>query len=76
MILLLIVAFIGMILYEVPGLIKKRYWKELAVFSFLISLAFIISLLKIMRIEIPSPVKDFQYFVRDIFKNFLHLGYD
>lgn len=72
MIFLLIAVFIFMILYEVPGLIKKRYWKELAVFSFLISIAFFISLMQVLKIEIPNVVKDTQYFV----KNLLHLSYD
>lgn len=72
MIFLLIPVFIFMILYEAPGLIKKRYWKELTVFSILISLAFFLSLMQILRIEIPNPVKDMQYFV----KNLMHLSYD
>jgi hypothetical protein len=56
----------------VPGLIRKKYWWELAVFSFLISLAFVISLLQFLNIKIPNPVRDTQYFVRDL----LHLKYD
>lgn len=72
MIFLLIAAFICIILYEVPTLIKNKYWKELAVFSFLISMAFVISLTQILKIEIPNPVKDTQYFV----KKLMHLSYD
>lgn len=72
MILLLVGAFIIMILLEVPGLIKKRYYKELAVFSFIMSLAFFIALMQILNIDIPNPVKDTQYFV----KKLMHLSYD
>lgn len=72
MVFLLIAVFIFMILYEAPGLIRKRQWKELFVFSFLISIAFFISLMQLLKIEIPNPVKDTQYFV----KKLLHLSYD
>lgn len=72
MIFLLIALFICMILYEVPELVKNKYWKELAVFSILISIAFIISLAYVMNVEIPNPVRDTQYFVKDL----LHLSYE
>lgn len=73
---LFILGFILVILYEVPGIIRKKYWKELAVYSFLMSVAFTISLLYILRVKIPNPVKDTQYVVRDFFKYILHLSYD
>jgi hypothetical protein len=71
MIFLLIAVFICIILYEVPELIRNKYWRELTVVSFLISIAFIISLMQILKIEIPNPVRDTQYFVKDL----LHLSY-
>lgn len=72
MIFLLIAVYTGIVLYEVPGIIRKKYWYELGVFSFLITLAFIISLLYTLHIKPPNPVKNTQYFV----KNLLHLSYD
>lgn len=72
MILLLIATFICIILYEAPKLLKNKSYKELAVFSFLISLAFFISLMQILKIEIPNPVRDTQYLVKDL----LNLSYD
>lgn len=72
MIILLIAGFICIILYEVPGLLKNKSYKELAVFSFLISLAFFMSLMQILKIEIPNPVRDTQYLVKDL----LNLSYD
>jgi hypothetical protein len=68
----MIIAFAIMIMIEVPGLIKKKYWRELVVFSVLITVTFAVSLLQMLNIEIPNPVRDTQYFV----KNLLHLGYD
>jgi putative effector of murein hydrolase len=72
MIFLLIAVFIGLILYEAPELIRNKYWRELTVFSFLISLAFVVSFAHVLKIEIPNPARDTQYFV----KNLLHLSYD
>ncbi|MDP4178372.1 MAG: hypothetical protein Q8900_08560 [Bacillota bacterium] len=71
MILLLIAVFICIILYEVPKLIRDKYWKELAAFCFILSLAFFISVMQILKIEIPNPVRDTQYFVQKLF----HLSY-
>ncbi|AHF06467.1 hypothetical protein [Desulfitobacterium metallireducens] len=69
---LLIVAFIGLILFEVPGLIRDKSWRELAVYTFLMSIAFMLSLLLTLNITVPNPVRDTQYFV----KNLLHLSYE
>lgn len=72
MIFLLIAVYTGMILFEIPGLIRNKYWWELVVFSFLISLAFVVSLLLTLNVKIPNPVRGTQYFVRDL----LQLRYD
>lgn len=71
MIFLLIAVFIGIILFEVPELIRNKYWWELAAFSFILSLAFAVSLLETLNIKIPNPVRYTQYFVSDL----LHLRY-
>ena len=76
MIFLLIVVFILIIIYEAPELIRNKYWKELIAFSFLMVIAFVISLLYILHVKVPNPMKDTQYIVRDIFKNLFHLSYD
>ena len=55
MIFLLILAFLAMILFEVPGLIRREYWRELVAFSVLLLLAFTLSLLYVMGVKIPSP---------------------
>lgn len=71
MIFLLIIVFIGIALFEVPGLIRKKYWRELTVFSIFLLLAFILSLLQTIGVKIPNPTKGMQYLVKDI----LHLNY-
>ena len=68
---LLIIVFIGIALFEIPGLIRKKYWRELTVFSIFLLLAFILSLLQAIGTKIPSPMKGIQYLVKDI----LHLNY-
>ncbi|WP_026881528.1 hypothetical protein [Clostridium akagii] len=71
MIFLLIMIFIGIILIEVPGLIKNKYWHELKIFSVFLIIAFIMSLFYIIGIPIPNPVKGEEYLIKHI----LHLNY-
>ena len=72
MILLLIIAFAILIPIDLPGLIRKKHWRELAVFSVLILIGFSICLLQILDIQVPNPVRDTQYFVKNLFP----FGYD
>jgi len=55
MIIILIVITAIVIYMEVPALIKNKYWKELITFSILILTGFILSLLLIIGVKIPSP---------------------
>jgi len=71
MIFLLVIVFIVVILFEVPSLIRKKHWRELGVFSILLSIAFVMSLLLTIGIKLPSPAKGLVFLVRDI----LHLNY-
>lgn len=72
MIVLLIATFAVIALIEVPRLIKKKYWRELIAFSVILTIAFVISVLQLMHIEIPNPVKDSQFFIKSLFP----FGYD
>lgn len=51
---LLIVIFGGIILFEVPGLVRQGYWRELIVFSLFLLLGFTLYLLRIIGVEFPS----------------------
>ncbi|NLX65135.1 MAG: hypothetical protein GX022_10275 [Clostridiaceae bacterium] len=62
--LLLIYAYIFII--NVPGLIKRKEWKELAAFSFLYVIAFALGLMYVLDIPIPSPMEGLQHFFVDI----------
>ncbi|MDF2880470.1 MAG: hypothetical protein K0R54_1027 [Clostridiaceae bacterium] len=68
---LIIVIFIGIIIIEVPAMIKNRYWHELKIFFGFLMAAFIMSLFYINGIPIINPVKDIEFLVKDI----LHLNY-
>lgn len=71
MIILLILLLAGIILLEVPGLIRQKYWRELVVFSLLLSFGFFVSLLHILGVPLPSSTKMITYLIRDV----LHLNY-
>ncbi len=72
MIFLLVCAFAFLIWLEVPGMIRKKSWRELIAYSVILSVAFVICVLEILNIQIPNPIKDTQYWV----KGLLHLSYD
>lgn len=55
MIALLIVLFIGIILFEAPGLVKKKMWRELAAFSVYLSIGMALSIPQVLGIKIPNP---------------------
>lgn len=71
MIFLIIIVFIGIILFELPTLIKNRYSSDIIVFLALIMIAFIISILFICNIPLPNPIRGISYLVKDL----LHLNY-
>jgi hypothetical protein len=71
MMIVVIAAFAGMALKEMPGLIKGKQWSELVVFSILFIFALTLSVLQTLGIEITSPVKGIIY----LLKNILHISY-
>ncbi|TEB07397.1 hypothetical protein Psch_00948 [Pelotomaculum schinkii] len=52
---LLVLAFLIMIALEVPGLVKKKAWRELAAFSFFLLLGFALALSQVLGLEAPNP---------------------
>lgn len=71
MTLFLILAYLVIVLFEVPSLIQKKYWREFIAFSVFLSGAFFLSLLLVFDIAIPSPIRG----VSTILENVLHLSY-
>jgi hypothetical protein len=56
---------------NIPGLIRKKYWRELTVFSAFFAFALIISMMYAMGFTVPNPIKAAQYIIKDV----LRIGY-
>lgn len=56
-IILLFLGFGGIVLFEAPGLIYQKYWRELIFFFLFLGLAFTLSLLAVIGIKLPSPAE-------------------
>lgn len=53
----LVLIYTVIILFTVPDLVKRKLKKELAVFSVLCFIAFVLGLLYVLDVPIPSPMK-------------------
>jgi hypothetical protein len=53
MVILVVIAFIMVSFFEIPGLIQKKYWPELTVFSILLLMGFGLSLLLLAGVNTP-----------------------
>lgn len=49
---LVILAFGALVGFQVPGLIKKKQWRELVTFAILTSIAFVFALLSALGVRI------------------------
>jgi hypothetical protein len=60
---LLALIILGIIAYEVPGLIKERMWRELIAFSVLLLIGMIYSYGQVLALSLPNPatVLDFLF---------------
>jgi len=65
MIFLLLIYALKIIII-VPGLIKRNEWRELAVFSILYIIAFVLGLMYVLDIPIPSPMHGLQRLIVDV----------
>ena len=53
----LVVVFVLIAWHEVPSLLRDRLYGELAVFATLMLLAFVLSVLQVMGVTIPNPMR-------------------
>jgi len=67
-VLLLIVPFVAMVLYETPDMIREKRWNDLAIFSAVTLFGFIISLLQVIGIKIPNPLKYIELALVKVFR--------
>lgn len=57
MVYLLILFFFFIILLEVPGLVKKKMWRELTAFSIFLLLGMALSIPQVLGFPVPNPGK-------------------
>lgn len=57
MIVLLVMIFIGIILFEVPNLVRKKMWRELTAFSLFMAIGMALSIPQAFNIKLPNPTK-------------------
>lgn len=58
---LLIAAFTVIVLYETPDIIRNKRWGELVVFTGLVLVGFVVSLLLTLGARVPNPVKAIEF---------------
>lgn len=66
MIVLALLAFLFIMAIEVPGLVKKKMWRELIAFAVFLWIGMSLSILQILGVELPSPIK----FIEALYKPF------
>lgn len=57
MIFLILLLFAGVVLMEVPGMVKKKMWRELVVFFIFLVLAMALSIPQVVGVKMPNPTK-------------------
>ncbi|MCL6635943.1 MAG: hypothetical protein K6T29_09300 [Peptococcaceae bacterium] len=60
------IAYALIVLFEVPGLVKKRMWRELAVFSLYWTVALTLSVPQVLQVELPNPNKAIEALFRPL----------
>ncbi len=68
MIALLIILFTGIILFEVPVLVKKKMWRELAAFSAYLLIGIALSIPQALGVKLPNPLKAIEALSRPIWE--------
>lgn len=71
MIFLTLAAFLVIAYANVPEMLRKKRWKDLAVYSLFFLAALTMGILLALGVEIPSPIAGTQYIIKDL----LHLNY-
>ncbi len=57
MLFLVIIGYLVLGILEIPPLIKKQQTKELVLYSVFFTLAFVLSILLVLGVNLPSPAK-------------------
>lgn len=71
-IIILAAGFTIIVLVEFLPILRAKQPQEIIVYSSLFVIAFVISLLQVINIEVPSPAKGLTYLI----ENVLHIAYN
>ncbi len=63
---LLILIYALIIIINVPGLVKRKEWRELTAFAVLYVIALALGLMYVLDIPVPSPMKGLQHLIVDV----------
>ncbi|HAG06635.1 MAG: putative membrane protein [Clostridia bacterium 62_21] len=66
MIVLLLMLFLGIILFEVPGLAKKQMWRELTAFSVYLWIGMALSIPLALGVDLPNPTQVIEALVKPL----------
>lgn len=75
MMILLLLGFAAAAAVDLPGLLRQRAWRTLAVYGVFMLAALAVAVLRQLDVPLPNPVKNTQYLVRAVFQA-LHLTYN
>jgi predicted MFS family arabinose efflux permease len=64
-------GFAGIAALDLPGMIKNRLWRDLAIYLVIFVLVLTLAALMALGVEVPSPIKMIQVLYRDV----LHLSF-
>ncbi len=62
----LLLIYVFVVAVNVPGLIKRKEWRELTVFSILSTISFALGLMYVLDIPIPNPMRGLQHLIVDV----------
>jgi hypothetical protein len=66
--LFVMIAFVLLYLLRLPSLLPKEYRRDLVVFTFLMFIAFLISLLAVLGVKIPYPTEELGKLFKALFR--------
>ena len=68
---IVIMIYVAVAIYQIPKLVDKQLWKDLAAFCALCAMAFALGILFSADVKIPSPME----WVRILIEDILHIKY-
>ncbi|RAV03471.1 hypothetical protein [Paenibacillus sp. YN15] len=63
---MIIISFSGIAMLDLPNMVKRKRWRDLAIYSILFLLVLALGVAVALDINVPSPIKAIQAFYRDI----------